>query len=57
MHGAKCTGGGGFARVDVADDHDVDMSFFFTVMEIIVSQVLVKTLMILEILMHVVGYR
>lgn len=25
------TGGGGFARVDMSDDDDIDMSLFFTV--------------------------
>ena len=26
-----CTGSGGFARVDVADNDDVDVSLFFTI--------------------------
>ena len=26
-----CTGSGGFAGIDVADDHDVHVSLFFTV--------------------------
>ena len=33
MPGGGCTGGGGFSRIDVADDDDVDVSLFFTVIE------------------------
>ena len=54
IHGAKCTGGGGFARVDVADDDDVNVRFLFTAMETIVSQIIFPILMILKILMQVV---
>lgn len=33
MPDGDCTGGGGLSRIDVADDDDVDVSLFFTVIE------------------------
>ncbi len=40
--GAKRTGGGGFAGVDVADDHDIDVSLFLSVINCAVSCILIE---------------
>lgn len=47
------TSGGGFARVDMANDDHVDMHLLFTVIRVIVSRVLMMMLMTPRLLMDV----